>query len=74
MMSTMTASNQKSFQWMLDMGVDPDDVNWLESHTGSTELHSPEAALRVQKMYCKALTGIVLSDTPVQYLAQTLLN
>lgn len=73
-MSTMTATLQKSFQWMQDMGVDPADVSWLESNTGSIALHSPEAALRVEKMYHKALTGIVLSETPVQSLAKTLLS
>jgi len=73
-MGTMTATSQKSFQWMRDMGVDPVDVSWLEANTGSIELHSPEAALRIEEMYCKALTGIVLSDTPVQYLAKTLLS
>lgn len=61
-----------SFQWMTLAGVAPSDVEWLESMDGSKELHAPEAASRVERIYKTALGGVLSSDSPGALLLRAL--
>lgn len=55
---------KKSFQWMTAFGVDPSDVEWLEQMNGTQHLHLPEAARRVERIYTKAMDGLLSSESP----------
>lgn len=69
-MNTITASNQ--LQWMLNVGVNQADVRWLESMSGSIEMHMPGNRERIEQIYVDAYSRILASDTPELYVKQTL--
>jgi hypothetical protein len=73
-MNTATQTTQKnsSFQWMLALGVVMCDVDWLESMSGSVELHLLGNRERVERIWTTAIAGMLKSDTPVAHLAQAL--
>lgn len=67
-----TLNTQVSFQWMIPVGVDASDVEWLERMHGSKELHQPEAASRVERIYTVAMAGVLASDAPERHLMMAL--
>ncbi|CAN7645251.1 hypothetical protein [Massilia sp. LjRoot122] len=72
MNTTLTTLKNSSFQWMLALGVPPGDVNWLESMSGSVELHLLGNRERVERIWTTAIAGMLKSDSPVAHLAQAL--
>lgn len=69
-MNTSTAPNQ--LQWMITVGVDQDDVSWLESMYGSPELHMPGNRARIERIFVDAYSRILESSAPELYVMQTL--
>lgn len=67
-----TLNNSSSFQWMLALGVPPADVDWLESMSGSVELHLLGNRERVERIWTTAIAGMLKSESPVAHLAQAL--
>lgn len=72
MNTTLTTLKNSSFQWMLALGVSPGDVDWLESMSGSVELHLLGNRERVERIWTTAIAGMLKSDSPVAHLAQAL--
>jgi hypothetical protein len=72
MNATLTTLKNSSFQWMLAHGVNAVDVDWLESMSGSVELHLIGNRERVERMWTTAIAGMLKSDSPVAHLAQAL--
>lgn len=65
-------NSQVSFGWMIPVGVDASDVAWLERMHGSKDLHQPEAASRVERIYRVAMGGMLSSDQPARHLMMAL--
>ena len=57
---------------MIALGVSLVDVDWLESMSGSVELHLLGNRERVERIWTTAIAGMLKSDTPVVHLAQAL--
>jgi len=70
--ATLTTLKNSSFQWMIALGVLKADVDWLESMSGSVELHLIGNRERVERMWTTAIAGMLKSDSPVAHLAQAL--
>jgi hypothetical protein len=70
--ATLTTLKNSSFQWMIALGVSLVDVDWLESMSGSVELHLLGNRERVERIWTTAIAGMLKSDTPVAHLAQAL--
>lgn len=69
---TVTTLKNSPFQWMLALGVTPVDVDWLESMSGSVELHLLGNRERVERIWTTAIAGMLKSESPVSHLAQAL--
>lgn len=67
-----TLNTQVSFQWMIPVGVDASDVEWLERMHGSKDLYAPEASARVERIYRVALGGVLSSASPARHLLMAL--
>jgi len=57
---------------MLALGVTSVDVDWLESLSGSVELHLLGNRERVERIWTTAIAGMLNSASPVAHLAQAL--
>lgn len=74
-MSTSTQSaSQNSFQWMIQVGIDAEDVAWLERMGGSLELHSAQLRARVERIYTAAIAGMLDSPSAVQVFQSIQMN
>jgi len=69
-MNTSTAPTQ--LQWMINVGVDQSDVQWLALMEGSIELHMPGNRERISRIYTDAYSRILDSSTPELFVKQTL--
>lgn len=57
---------------MLAVGVNKEDVRWLESMYGSPALHLPANRARIEQIFVDAYTRILQSATPEFFVKQTL--
>jgi hypothetical protein len=72
MNATLTTLKNSSFAWMLALGVAQADVDWLESMSGSVELHLIGNRERVERIWTTAIAGMLKSESPATHLAQAL--
>lgn len=72
MNTSSAAQKNTSFQWMTNVGVDVADVTWIESMSGSIELHMPGNRERLETIYTTALARMLASDQPHLHLLHTL--
>ncbi|HEX7647763.1 MAG TPA: hypothetical protein VF450_10190 [Noviherbaspirillum sp.] len=56
-----TSGNSNRFQWMIDVGVSPIEVNWLRRMDGSEKLQHPVAKRRVEEMHKQAYAALLAS-------------
>lgn len=67
-----TSAAPKQLQWMINVGVNQTDVDWLERMDGSDDLHMPGNRERIERIYTDAYSRILKSSTPELYVKQTL--
>lgn len=67
-----TSAAPKQLQWMINVGVNQADVDWLERMDGSDDLHMPGNRERIERIYTDAYSRILKSCTPELYVKQTL--
>ncbi|WP_058048801.1 hypothetical protein [Janthinobacterium sp. Ant5-2-1] len=67
-----TSAAPKQLQWMINVGVNQADVDWLERMDGSDDLHMPGNRERIERIYTDAYSRILKSSTPDLYVKQTL--
>lgn len=67
-----TSAAPKQLQWMINVGVNQADVDWLERMDGSDDLHMPGNRERIERIYTDAYSRILKSSTPALYVKQTL--
>lgn len=72
----MSNTNQthSSINWMLNVGVDKQDVEWLLENKGSKELHYAENSLRVESIYTRALEALIASPARMTLLQSASIN
>lgn len=63
-----------SFQWMTLVGIQSDDVQWMECMHGSLELHLSANSERIEQIYVKALSSLLQSPDRVNIMNQATLN
>ncbi|WP_426172391.1 hypothetical protein [Pseudoduganella sp. R-34] len=73
-MSTTQNPSQNPFDWMTRAGVGAADVEWLSQMDGSLELHTNENRTRVERIYTKAMAGMLASASPVEIMRSMKLN
>ena len=67
-----TSAAPKQLQWMINVGVNQADVDWLERMDGSDDIHMPGNRERIERIYTDAYSRILKSSTPDLYVKQTL--
>ncbi|SIR88085.1 hypothetical protein SAMN05880566_13315 [Janthinobacterium sp. TND4EL3] len=67
-----TSAAPKQLQWMINVGVNQTDVDWLERMDGSDDLHMLGNRERIERIYTDAYSRILKSSTPELYVKQTL--
>lgn len=67
-----TSAAPKQLQWMINVGVNQTDVDWLERMDGSDDLHMLGNRERIERIYTDAYSRILKSSTPDLYVKQTL--
>lgn len=55
---------QQSLQWMINLGVEKGEVEWLEGMQGSLDLHLPVHRTRVEQIYSAAISRWMESPAP----------
>lgn len=63
-----------SFQWMTLVGIQSDDVQWMECMHGSLDLHLKANSERIEQIYVKALSSLLQSPDRVDIMNQATLN
>lgn len=53
-----TASQNTSFQWLVEAGVDRIEVMWLERIRGTPHVGHPVAMRRIRNILCDARQGM----------------
>lgn len=66
--------SQQSLQWMIQVGVDQEDVEWLALMNGSLELHTAPCRARVERIYTTAMMGVLESPSPMEVIRSIQLN
>lgn len=67
-----TSAAPKQLQWMINVGVNQADVDWLKRMDGSDDLHMLGNRERIERIYTDAYSRILKSSTPELYVKQTL--
>jgi hypothetical protein len=68
-MPTSANTVQKSLQWMINLGVDQGEVEWLGEMQGSMDLHLPIHRQRVEQIYSAAIGRWMESPDPEKLAA-----
>lgn len=68
-MPTSTNTVQQSLQWMISLGVDQREVEWLGEMHGSMDLHLPIHRQRVEQIYSAAIGRWMESPAPEKLAA-----
>lgn len=62
------STGKNRFQWMVSVGVNQNDVNWL-GHVGRVEnITNPSAMMRVKEIQQKTYEGLLATMSPVVFL------
>jgi hypothetical protein len=62
-------SNLGSFQYMVDVGVPPEDVAWLRRISGTPGARLTDAAARIRRIQDQAFEGLLSASAPVHPVA-----